>query len=181
MKGLPLGAAGLVGLWVAGCASPAPSKLNYGMMRIESASRAEVMPAAEQAVREHFRIATTDRAAGLIEAQPREGSEAGRTRRAGDVLGAQRRVRRVAEVRVMDADEGVNVFCKVLIQQYESDERRLFVREHALSDAPTETPAADEAATSAEQNATWRTCGRDKVLERQILQAIEEKTAAQSR
>ncbi|UCG15821.1 MAG: hypothetical protein JSV19_11055 [Phycisphaerales bacterium] len=181
MKGLPLAAAWLVGLWVAGCASPAPSKLNYGMMRIESASRAEVMPAAEQAVREHFRIATTDPAAGVIEAHPLEGSEPGRTRRAGDMLGAHRRVRRVAQVRVVDAEDGVNVFCKVLVQQYESDERRLFAREHALSDTPIETPAAAEAATSAEQNATWRARGRDKVLERQILQAIDERIAARSR
>jgi hypothetical protein len=86
----------------------------------------------------------------------------------------------VAEVRVADAGDAVKVFCKVLVQQYESDERRLFVREHALSDLPTETPAAADAATSPEQNATWRTRGRDKVLERRILRAIQERVSART-
>ena len=181
MHGRRLAVIGLFGAWVAGCASPPATKLNYAVTRVEAASQDVAMAAAEQALREHFRIARVDRAAGLIECAPVESQEAVRSGRIGDVLGASRRVRRVAEVRVEDLGDGARVFCKVLLQQYETEERRMFDREHALSDVPSETPAAGEAATLPQQNATWRTRGRDKVLERRILQAVHELVAAPGR
>ena len=181
MHGRRLAVIGLFGAWVAGCASPPATKLNYAVTRVEAASQDVAMAAAEQALREHFRIARVDRAAGLIECAPVESQEAVRSGRMGDVLGASRRVRRVAEMRVEDLGDGARVFCKILLQQYETEERRMFDREHALSDVPSETPAAGEAATLPQQNATWRTRGRDKVLERRILQAVHELVAAPGR
>lgn len=168
-------AIGLCVLLVSGCAEPAATSLNFAVREVPGAGTDAVWSAAVDAVREQFRIARMDRSAGRIETAPIETQEAGQSGRAGDVLGAQRRVRRLADVRVQEADGIVEVYCKVLVQQYESDERRLFARDKYASDIPSETPADQESATTAEQNAAWRDRGRDKVLERQILESILER------
>jgi hypothetical protein len=174
MKTIALLGAGVVALLSAGCSSPPPSELNFSVRSIESVSREAGFAAAQRAVQEHFRIDVVDPAAGVVTSHPTETSEPGQSGRVGDVLGAPRRVRRTAEVRVRETGTGVRVWCKVRVQEYESDERRLFVREYDDSDSPTETPAQRDAATLAEQNATWRERPRDKVLERQILEAVVE-------
>jgi hypothetical protein len=158
-----------------GCAEPAATNLNFSVREVPGASPGAAWTAAVDAVREHFHIARMDRATGRIETDPLETQETGQSGRAGDMLGAQRRVRRQADVRVQEADGGVHVYCKVLVQQFESDERRLFARDKYASDIPSETPADQESATTAEQNAAWRNRGRDKVLERQILESILER------
>lgn len=168
-------AVGLCVLLASGCSEPAATSLNFAVREVPRASSGAVWSAAVDAVREHFRIARMDRSAGRIETAPIETQEPGQSSRAGDMLGAERRVRRLADVRVQEADGGVQVYCKVLVQQYESDERRLFARDKCATDIPSETPADQEGATTAEQNAAWRTRGRDKVLERQILDSILER------
>lgn len=180
MKTIALFSAGLVALLSAGCTSPPPSELNYSVRSIPSVSRQAGLDAARRAVQEHFRIDVVDTAAGVVKSLPSETSEPGRTGRVGDVLGAPRRMRRLAEVRVRETDTGVRVWCKVRVQEYESDERGLYVREHDDDDYPSETPAQRDAATLAEQNATWRDRPRDEVLERQILQAVVEHATSRS-
>jgi hypothetical protein len=180
MKAIALLSAGLVALLSAGCSSPSPSELNYSVRTIPSVSRQAALEAARQAVQEHFRVDVLDSTAGVVTSLPTESWEKGRSGRVGDVLGTPRRMRRIAEVRVREAGNGVRVWCKVRVQEYETDERRLFMREHDDDDYPTETPAQRDAATLAEQNATWRDRPRDKVLERQILQAIVEHTTPRS-
>jgi hypothetical protein len=180
MKAIAWVSAGVVALLAAGCSSPPPSELNFSVRSIPSVSRQAGLEAARKAVQEHFRIDVVDPVAGVVKSHPTESWEPGRSGRVGDVLGTPRRVRRMAEVRVRETGTGVRVWCKVRVQEYESDERRLFVREHDDDDYPTETPAQRDAATLAEQNATWRDRPRDKALERQILQAIVEHATSRS-
>ncbi len=168
-------AVGLFVLLASGCAEPAATSLNFAVREVPGVSTGAAWSAAIDAVREHFRIARMDRSAGRIVTEPVETQEAGQSGRAGDLLGAERRMRRVADVRVQESDGGVQVYCKVLVQQFESGERRLFARDKYASDIPSETPADQESATTAEQNAAWRDRGRDKVLERQILESILER------
>ncbi|MFH0979972.1 MAG: hypothetical protein V2A79_00350 [Planctomycetota bacterium] len=167
----------LLVIGVAGCSAPQATALNYSVLRLADASQAAVFDAAAQALGEHFTIRRSDRVAGMLEAVPMEGVGKGSRGRLGDVVAVPRRERRVAEVRVESEGNLVKVFCKVLVQEYDTQAHQMFNREHALSDLPTDTPADRDAATTTEQNAVWRTQRRDKALEDRILRAVREQVA----
>jgi len=182
MKRLPFLIPVLILIASAGCTSPGPTRAAYTVCEIPFASRASIVGVAAKSVREQgFQVARMDAAQGIVETDPIETEEMETARPVSGVLGRTRRVRRVASVEVRPADEAVTVFCKVEIQEYVTDARRFYAREHAISDTPTETPAALEAATSAEQNATWRVFGRDRELERKILDGIVQLAAPPTR
>jgi hypothetical protein len=151
--------------------------LNYNVLRLSGASEAAVFDAAAQALGEHFTVRRYDRATGILEAVPKETVAAGHSGRLGDVVAVPRRERRVAEMRVESAGAVVKVFCKVLVQEYDTQAHQMFNREHTLDDLPTDTPAERDAATTTEQNAVWRTQRRDRGLETQILRAVREQLA----
>ncbi len=169
--------AGLLTIGAAGCTEPKPTALNYNVIRLSPASRAAVFDAATQALREHFTIRRADRAAGILETVPIETVGTEPSGRLGDVVAVPRRERRTAEVRVEKTGAMVKVFCKVLVQECDTQAHQMFTREHALHDLPTDTPAERDGATTTEQNAVWRNKRRDRTLENQILRAIQDQVA----
>ncbi|MCK4658199.1 MAG: hypothetical protein KAV82_01640 [Phycisphaerae bacterium] len=177
MKHVWLLMAGLLAMGAAGCSGSRPTALNYNVLRLSGASDAAVFDAAAQALREHFTIRHADRRTGVLEAVPVEMATTGGDGRLGDVVAAPRRERRTAEVRVESAGKLVKVFCKVLVQECDTQAHQMFNREHAISDLPTDTPADRDAATTTEQNTVWRTKRRDRELENQILRAVREQLA----
>lgn len=157
-----------------GCQSAAPTTRNYSYLRLPSHSKEEAFNAARQAMGERYRIDRIDPGEGVITSVPAETDEPGSSGQVGDVVGAPRRVRTSAQTRVSGTDTASEVWCKVVIERYETDERNLFVRDLAMADAPTHTPAERDAGATPEQNAVWRTDRRDKVAERDILRAVHE-------
>jgi hypothetical protein len=145
--------------------------------RIDDAASDHVLVVAERAVKEHFPGARVDYVKGFVRSDPLVGREDRRPAVGAPGLSTPGRVRRIAEVQADDLGGAVRVRCRVLIQNYESDERRLYVRDHSINDMPTDTPATREAATTARQNEMWRTRGRDRQLEQKIMQAILEETS----
>ena len=165
---------GLVWATTPGCNAPAPTARSFSYLRLPSASKAQAFDAASQAMRERFRITRSDPAAGVIISAPDETTEAVSSGRLGDAVGVPRRIRKIATTRVTGSDTSAAVWCKVVVQQYETDERHLFEQERSLDDLPTATAADRGGATTPEQNAIWRTRQRDKNTERAILRTIAE-------
>jgi hypothetical protein len=160
--------------WCAGCPEERATPLTYNVLRLSGAPEEAVFDAATRVLAEHFSIARADRTAGLVEGVPEETVGSSRGGRLGDVVVGPRRERRVAEVRVEKAGGLVKVYCKVQVQEYDTQAHQMFDREHARDDLPGSTPADRDAATTTEQNAVWRNRQRDRDMESEILRAIRE-------
>jgi hypothetical protein len=164
-----------VGLVFCGaCNQAAPSGRSYTLLRQDSVTMAAAFDAAERAVKERFRVAERDPAAGLLRTAPVLRSAPAEGTRLGDTLRTPRRMRTTVEVRVNREGDGVAIGCKALIEENQAGAHSLFVREHAISDVPSDTPAERGAAATNEQNAAWKPAGRDRALEREIVRAIGE-------
>jgi len=94
-------------------------------------------------------------------------------------ISSKTQARRVAEVRLVEAEGSVKVYCKVMIQEQAGQAYGLFAEDRAGgSDSPGEYTAINrDAATTKEQSTLWRTTRRDKSAERSILEAIESSVA----
>jgi len=156
------------------CEEPRPTAGSYTPLRQRSVSPATAFAAAEQALGERFPIETRDPQSGLLTTAAVDSRAAQASRRFGDVLSTPRRVRKTARVRVEPAGDGVNIWCKVIVEENETGAHALFAQEHSLSDIPSDTPADRDGATTTEQNSVWRYKGRDRRLEREIRRAIQE-------
>lgn len=159
---------------IAGCRTPAPTARSHTTLRQQSTTFEAAFIAAEQALQERFRIELRDPKQGLLRTAPVEARDRVKGGSVGDVLGAPRRVRKVAEVRVEPDGTDVNIWCRVTVEQDETDAHQLFVQDQGLSDIPSDTPSDREGSATAQQNTIWRLKGRDRQLERQIRLAIEE-------
>lgn len=180
MKPSYTGRALLAGLFTAGvltlaaCESPAPTGRSHTALRQQSTTAAAAFAAAEQALRERFRIEVRDPKRGILRTSALETRERVQSGRMGDALGAPRRVRKIAEVRIESLGDDVNIWCRVTVEQDDTGAHQLFVADQGLSDIPSDTPADREGGATARQNTVWRTTGRDRQLEREIRLAIQE-------
>jgi len=84
--------------------------------------------------------------------------------------------RRMVQIHVEPFGQTLKIFCKVIIQQHAMEAHRLLAYDRDTTDVPTQTPIERDAATTTEQNTVWQTNKRDKVMEREILTAILERT-----
>ena len=159
---------------VAGCRTPAPTARSHTTLRQRSTTPEAAFAAAEQALRERFRIEVRDPKRGLLRTAAVETRDRVKGGRIGDTLGAPRRVRKVAEVRIEPDGRDVNIWCRVAVEQDETDAHQLFVQDQGLSDIPSDTPPDREGSATARQNTVWRPRGRDRQLEREIRLAIQE-------
>ena len=162
-----------------GCQAPAPTPRAFSHVRLPGVSRATAFDAMQAAMRERYQLATVDADAGVIRSTPTETRESNDQGRVGDFLGAKRRMRRVATSQVTGTDTSAEVWCKIVIQQQDTQAARLFDSDMRLNDAPTATAADRDAATTREQNEIWRTTSRDRRGERELLRAVEEIVAPQ--
>ncbi len=165
--------ASLAMLVFAGCNAAGPNRTSYSYLRLPDTSRAQAFAAAEQAMSERFRIAREDSVAGIITAvsDPLPTEQSHRLR---DVVGLAPTQRRAATAQVMSAASGAEVWCRVVIERYETEDRYLFDQDRRGTDVPNETAADRGGATTPEQNALWQVERRDRVTERSILRSVEE-------
>lgn len=161
-------------VWCVGCSTPLAPEGSFTVMRQQNATKAAAFDAAERALQERFRIETRNELAGVLKTEPQFETSVQHTGRLGDRLGASRRVRKSVEVRIRPEGEDIVVACKARIEENQAEAHRAFATEHRISDVPSDTPADREAAATSEQEAVWRTTGRDKALEREICDTIDE-------
>lgn len=136
--------------------------------------RSIVLDAAEAALVERgYSIAKRDATEGVITTESIENDPRDRGARSGVGLSSAAKTRRFVEVRVVGPADQSKVYCKVLVQEQTTRAYGMYASDRAGSDLPGQQTAIDrDAATTAEQNTTWRTLRRDTAAERQILEAI---------
>lgn len=164
----------LAAMLAAGCSNVAPSPLNYSRARFDSCSKDTAFDAAVKAMSERYRIASSNRESGTIIAEPVESEGTAPGTRLGDIVQAPRRTRARGKAVVTGTASSAEVWCKIVIDRYDEHGAELFVHDSARLDDPTGTPADRGGARTPEQNAVWRTAGRDMAQERSILRAVAE-------
>ena len=112
----------------------------------------------------------------MITSRPVEFDSAEDAPRRGVGLSSRPRLRRVAEIRIQETPEGLKVFAKVLVQEQATRAYQMLAQESAGGDDPGQTAIDRDAATTADQNAVWRTLRRDKAAEHDLLSAVLERT-----
>jgi len=164
---------------------------DFATRRIEDVSLTQVQPIADRVFRSYFRLDGASSTATDLVAFP---SDVTREERAGaapsggtepsagnpppretigDVVGlAPRRYRRLAELRLAAAGNGVTTQVRVMLQRFVTTERTAFSRERG-DDRPTDTPIDRLGSTATTSREEWRDYRRDRVMEREILNAIQ--------
>lgn len=166
-------------VWIAlvgGCAASGLSPLQYSLRQTEGGDRTRYRRVFETAQRVlidfGYNIDRADRAAGIITTQPTQTASDNAPARPGVGLSSRGSIRRFAEVRLAPGATGLNLYCKVVIQEQTTEAYRMFRSAFGGSDTPEDTAIDREAATTTEQNTVWQTIRRDKTAERRILEAI---------
>ncbi len=139
-----------------------------------SAQMADAFDAAEQALQERFKIEVREPGRGYLKTAAVLTSAPRKATVLDSKLRSKRAVRKSVEIRIEPEGDGVVVGCRASIEENQSGAHRMYQRSHTISDIPSDTPAERGAASTPEQDAVWKTVGRDKALERQIYRAITE-------
>ena len=164
------------------CESPEPTLQNYGVRQIRPSEPSMVLDVAEAALVERgYTIARRDPVEGVITTESIENDPRDRGSRSGVGLSSAAKTRRFVEVRVARSDGAAKLYCKVLVQEQATRAYGMYSSDRAGSDLPGSETAIDrDAATTVEQNTIWRTLRRDTASERQILDAIFERTGGET-
>jgi hypothetical protein len=153
-----IAAAGCLGL--VGCEVAAPGTTRA----LGSVDYSQALAKARTVMSQYFSVESADPDSGMIVARPRNlGDEPAR------VLGAAS-ARQVATMQVQKRGDQVVARACVAVQSLGTDVFRTLPRTgDNYSTVPDETPAQKEAATTAEQNQSWRTERYDHQTERKML------------
>lgn len=132
--------------------------------------------AAKFAVSQWFAIDRAEPQDGLITTFPAEFEERGGTGRFRDAaIRFPNRMRRKAIVRISQTGDHASVDCVVIRERLDTSDYRVFALNRQFDDVNNQTPIQEDAATSARQNEVWTEVGRDRGMERQILNVVREK------
>lgn len=155
--------------------------MDYTVRHAQQRERGVALDAAEAALIDlGYKIERRDPAEGVITTQPVE-AQAGLDSTRAVSLSSRGKTRRTVEVRIQSDGDATKVFCKVLIQEQTTQAYRMFSSDRSGSDTPGDNTAINrDAATTSEQNTVWRTLRRDRPSERNILNAITERTGGEA-
>jgi hypothetical protein len=152
------------------------------LARLPGADRQEAFAAAATALRSQgFRIAEADEDLGRIQTHPLESSARDGTDRLHEAaVKVPSRVRRIATVYIRQSEGAFIAHCRVQLQRLDTAQQDVFARQREFADVPSETPIDLGAGMTTGQTETWTDLRRDRMMERQILQAIRERTVGSS-
>jgi len=126
------------------------------------------------AMQQWFRVTETDPQRGVIQSAPSEYEQKGGTGRIRDAaIGFRNRMRRIGAIVVQEVGDGCIVKCKVAVQRLDTADHRVFRSNQQFGDVPNETPIQQEAGVSPRQEQVWTDMPRDRALERQILDVVQ--------
>ncbi|UCE59228.1 MAG: hypothetical protein JSU63_17510 [Phycisphaerales bacterium] len=159
-----------------GCASPQPSAVSFGVAHLQGASLQAVFEAAELALADlGYQIEQRDEEADVLTEKPITAVQADQGSGRPTRLSTAGETRRIAELKLRQANSGVSVYCRVVVQEQTTQAHRLHAQSSSADDVPTETAIERDAATTARQNTVWRTIRPHKPAQRQILSLITER------
>jgi hypothetical protein len=146
-----------------GCSQTQPgSSISLGLVDKDLA-----FTTAKDVIAQYYPIQSADPEAGTIQCQPAAAKD-----RQERLLGASP-TRDVATCQIYKAEDGqVMATVAVAVQQLGSSGFRAAGNQGSYSGVPNETPAQMEAATTPEQNQTWKTLDYSASTQRKILDDI---------
>ncbi len=162
-----------------GCTSPGVSIRAHTHTQFADVSWQEALEAAEQTMREFFRIEEIDHESGVIRAVPSIETPASRRTIIGPIISSPWRVRRVVELRIELEDGGVWAICRVLVQRHDAVATRVHLQQTSIHDVPNQTPLEESQGFGESTGRGWITTGRDNRLERTVLAALAERLVNQ--
>lgn len=166
-----------------GPARPARQSLSdFGLLRLPGADLGTVRPIAMNVFKQYYRLDSAASTGVVLRSQPAETDVRGDADSANvrEVLsGRQNRRRELAELHVIEDGPDVILRCQVQVQRLDTVERRAFAGSMGGDDRPSETPRPGRTAGRDEVTPEeWVNVGRNRQLEREILDMIAEVAAA---
>ncbi len=162
--------------------APRQSAADFAIVRVPAATVSEVRPAAMQVFKQYFRLDNEASTGGVLRSRATETDEHGDREQTGvrEVLsGRGNRRRQMAELHVIADGPGVVLRCQVQVQRLETVEREAFAPTRSGDDRPSEaTPLGRSSSTEARTAHEWKNVGRDRQLEREILDQVRERIGA---
>jgi len=147
---------------LAGCTEPVPqTPRTLGQVSYDGA-----FVAARRVLSQYYSISEADSVSGVIKCRPKLAETS------GERLIGRHAARETATLRLSRQDGQVDVGLSIQVQQLASPAYRQSRSADNYNQVPNQTPAEMEAATTAEQNDTWRTTGYNHARERQILDEL---------
>ncbi|MCH7719807.1 MAG: hypothetical protein IH988_02285 [Planctomycetes bacterium] len=167
---------GLALLWVGGCSSGVPSQLRHMRLELPHHRGIDALKIAEQVLRDEYQfvVATLDHRRGVLTTMPKESFERLARTRTGDWLRRRDRVRRTVELRAVPAGTGTELYCRAIIEVFDTPRLQLFASDRRADDRPSHTPIDRGGASTEDQNAVWVFVRRDQPLERRLLSSIKQ-------
>lgn len=175
---------GVVPLWLlcfaVGCESEqrqlGPAEGTFASQRLGGVSRDEAFRAAREVFSQYFPVESVDEDALRLRSRPVEiATGDGGASQVREVLGTRSRRRQVAEMQVTPRGGDVVVSCRVRTERLDTTQQRAF-RPQAGDDRPANNAPFDaEAGATAHQRESWTPIGRDRQLERQVLDSVRER------
>jgi hypothetical protein len=171
---------------MAGCDSPEAgparssqqSAADFTMSRIPNVDAAAVRPAALQVFKQYFRLDADASSGMVLRSRATETESRGDREQAGvrEILsGRGDRHRQLAELHIIGGGAGVTLRCQVRVQRLETVERSAFAPIRGGDDRPAESkPLGRSEASETRASTDWVNVGRDRQMERQILDEIGE-------
>ncbi|MBI4580253.1 MAG: hypothetical protein HY718_11160 [Planctomycetes bacterium] len=153
---------------------------DFTTLRLPNASAAAVRSVAAAVFKEHFRVDNEASTITVLRSRPTEttahaDAEAPRVR---EVLsGRSNRRRELAELHVLQEGPDVMLRANVQVQRLDAAERDAFAQQRAADDRPAEQPFEHSSAATARRPEEWVDVGRNRQLEREMLNRIAEQVA----
>jgi len=149
---------------LAGCKADIASGTRLSLGNV---SYGEALVTAREVMGKHFQLAPGNPGDAEIVALPKPIDT-----RAQRIGGGKSPTRQMATLRLQSQSGNVIANAKVLLQRQGSASFEQFGASGNYSTIPNETPSQRTAATTPEQNEAWETRGRDRALERSIVQEL---------
>jgi len=138
------------------------TRLSMGQIEYQQA-----FAAASEVIRKHYELKSADPDAGVVTARPKP-VDPTTTR----ILGGTSPARQIASIRLQEQEGQVVAIAEVRVQRQGSAGFRQLDGGENYSTVPNQTPAQGTAATTPEQNEAWETQGRNRALERKMLNEL---------
>ncbi|MCH7701771.1 MAG: hypothetical protein IID37_08790 [Planctomycetes bacterium] len=167
---------GLALVWVGGCSSGVPSRLGHMRLELPHHQGIDALKIAEQVLRDEYQfvVATLDHRRSLLTTRPKESFERLARTRTGDWLRGRDRVRRTVELRAVPVGTGTELYCRAIVEVFDTERLRLFAPDRRIDDNPSYTPIDRGGASTEDQKAVWVFVRRDQPLERRLLSSIKQ-------
>lgn len=143
-----------------GCAT-APSAANFSVRTIAADPSADPEPAVRNVLlRRDFVLVAAESSGPRFVALPRNHrprTDSSRTR---------------IDIRFAEVGGARKIFCRAELQRQSTEARRIIALDTAIDDQPGATPLEREGASTVQQTTVWDTIGRDRTLEREVIEEL---------